>query len=622
MKTKYLLFLYFITFLASSSFAQLTVKGISRVGNKKEIRQARTENTPIALPFWDDFSTSQNLPSVDLWVDSDNVWINDGMGIDPPSLNVATFDGLDVEGKPYSLDPLSDGITDVLTSCEIDLSGLSSADNVFLSFFYQTKGNGEIPNDNDSIRVEFKDINGVWRRAWSVKGGLVNPDIFNQVSIQLTDANFFHDAFQFKFESYGRQSGPFDTWNIDYVYLNDNVTNFDYPDRAVQTSPSSIFTLYTSLPIHHFNQDPSSLLETSVSSAYNLFDLLQPSNFSIIVEVQSLQPDQSILTTKDTLAYEVISSFPDPQLTGVRQIDLIADQQFNPSKVQTDTLANLSVKLFMNTDDNEPPDYQPEFAPLDFRINDTTYTQQVLHDFYAYDDGGAEFAAGLNFAGDMVAYEFPMLYTGTDTLVSVDMYFPNLGGNVGGQTLEILVWSELDNNPGSLLHSEFVNLKAPEAINKFTTYELFNPVIVQDTFYLGWRQTNAGSLDIGLDKNTDSGDRMYFNLDGTWQQNTKVEGSLMLRPRFGKIDLVLSSDDLVENQIELYPNPTTGDFIITGEFDTIEVFNTQGRAIPFELGREQSSINQININNAPTGVYILRLRKGNTLISKRISLIH
>src|SRR5688572_33301272 len=70
---------------------------------KKSSSAARTKSlTKRSLPFWDDFSFTpvndtlvalSNYPVDSLWVNNSTVWINNGMAINPPSLNVATFDG-------------------------------------------------------------------------------------------------------------------------------------------------------------------------------------------------------------------------------------------------------------------------------------------------------------------------------------------------------------------------------------------------------------------------------------------------------------------------------------------------------------------------------------------------
>src|SRR5690606_23851452 len=93
-------------------------KGENSVGRTKEV-------APLTLPFFDDFSKPFNLAYADtgLWENSSSVWINDGMAIQPPTLYVATFDGLNSSGAPYNTNEvLLTGYTDTLMSRPIDLS--------------------------------------------------------------------------------------------------------------------------------------------------------------------------------------------------------------------------------------------------------------------------------------------------------------------------------------------------------------------------------------------------------------------------------------------------------------------------------------------------------------------
>src|SRR5690606_38799936 len=116
----------------------------------------------LTLPFFDDFSkpTSGLYPDTMRWKDRYSVWVNDGMAIRPPTINVATFDGLDSAGRPYSAnDILLTGYADELTSQPIDLSvaALSVAErpSVYLSFFYQWQGNIEAPDEKDFLELDF-----------------------------------------------------------------------------------------------------------------------------------------------------------------------------------------------------------------------------------------------------------------------------------------------------------------------------------------------------------------------------------------------------------------------------------------------------------------------------------
>jgi len=137
------------------------VRGNQAAANERV--QARTKETPpLALPFFDDFSKANGVyADTSLWENSSSVWVNDGMAIRPPTINVATFDGLNSSGIPYnSNEVLLTGYTDTLMSRPIDLSesGVSVAErsSVYLSFMYQWQGNVEPPDEEDFLELSFK----------------------------------------------------------------------------------------------------------------------------------------------------------------------------------------------------------------------------------------------------------------------------------------------------------------------------------------------------------------------------------------------------------------------------------------------------------------------------------
>ena len=65
----------------------------------------------------------------------------------------------------------------------------SKRSTVFLSFFYQFEGNGDKPNPNDSLVLQFKKSDGSWITVWPLTGDVVlrQPNVFNQKYIQVTD---------------------------------------------------------------------------------------------------------------------------------------------------------------------------------------------------------------------------------------------------------------------------------------------------------------------------------------------------------------------------------------------------------------------------------------------------
>ena len=123
---------------------------------RKEVAEARF------LPFFDDFSHSNTYPDSTKWTDN-NVLVNDGFPLCPPNRKGATFDVLDANGKVYSYAISNAFIAEYLTSVRIRLDSimepepraLTPADSIYLSFYYQPQGNGNSPEEQDSLVLQF-----------------------------------------------------------------------------------------------------------------------------------------------------------------------------------------------------------------------------------------------------------------------------------------------------------------------------------------------------------------------------------------------------------------------------------------------------------------------------------
>jgi hypothetical protein len=145
--------------MASPAFAQeiLTPFGTTeKAPAKKGVAEARF------LPFFDDFSHSNTYPDSTKWTDN-NVLVNDGFPLCPPNRKGATFDVLDANGKVYSYAISNAFVAEYLTSVRIRLDSimepepraLTPADSVYLSFYYQPQGNGNSPEEQDSLVLQF-----------------------------------------------------------------------------------------------------------------------------------------------------------------------------------------------------------------------------------------------------------------------------------------------------------------------------------------------------------------------------------------------------------------------------------------------------------------------------------
>ncbi len=621
----------------SAGFSQFTIVPLPKETSDKNIRQARTKAlTPMPLPFWDDFSFSNEpgFPHDTLWEYGRSVAVSMGLGINPPSLGVATFDGLNDLGVPYDVnDVLAKGIGDSLVSRPIalDVVPIGERNSVYLSFYYQFRGNGEPPDPGDQLRVLFRNSSGAWVNVLSIENdGSFDPNVFVQRLIPVSGDEFYHNSFQFNILSYGRLSGPYDTWNIDYVYLNKgrNASDTSYPDRTINLPLTSMLKEYYAMPLRHFMEDPAANLTSPLLSMHNLEFIPGNANDSDVQPINYDSQDSIFIYRNNsefiyTHQLDNATSIGNPlQPLEFRKTPILTLPDLSDLSV-IDSAARIKMKLWINSGDNVLPsmatplgDYNLKYAPIDFRHNDTTQVEFILNNFYAYDDGTAEYGAALNQPGALLAYRFDMKTNKPDTIVSLDLYFPNFGENID-QSIQIQILKDLTGDPGSFLHLETVKVQR-SSHNNFWRFKLSRFVGVKDQFYIGWKQSAASVLAIGLDKNTNSGDKIFFNLNGAWEPNVNLTGSLMIRPIFGKFTGTITS---VEEEPLLapafYPNPSEGHFTLTGKVDKIEIYSITGQPVEF-FTRDSNDGLSVQITSPATGLYLLRLYSDQDISTHRL----
>lgn len=556
------------------------------------------------------------------------------MGINPPSINVATFDGLDSAFLSYSDQVLTNGLRDSLVSQGIKLGEpdvtVAERNSVYLSFFYQWQGNGEAPDPTDYLRVEFKNDLGEWETVMTIfPKSSFNRTEFYDTLIKVDGDRFFHDTFQFRFKNYGRLSGPYDTWNIDYVYLNKNrnVNDSDFPDQAIASTLTSLFNKYQSIPYHHFLDSNS--LTSPKFDVFNGLDeftdltYLTEGTFLNYVGDQVHETFNSNLGGLDTSAINDDGSgiiFPLEKRTVTLEYIPDANDTTQFRQSADSVLIKLKVKLF--TGDTFDPktgglanDYDLNYLPIDFRCNDTINARYFLKDYYAYDDGIAEYAAGLTQAGNRAALLFEMLTSNADTLVGIDIYVPDYGLS-SNLTADFYVYKDEEGKPGDILYSIPSFSVQRKGLNTFQRIRILEPFLVETKFYVGWKAPVGGTLKVGLDISNNAGDKIFVNTNGTWSQNADIAGSLMIRPVFGSGAIVTG---LPEEQPELsvFPNPNAGEFYVRGKFDTIHILSITGQSIPFKV-QEVGSDQKILLQDVAAGLYILKIQQGNKIRTEKI----
>lgn len=636
--------------LASSPLqAQLRVYPLPKssaptpVKNKTKNTAARTQELhPRSLPFWDDFSWTQvdeendtlaNYPLDSLWVNNYTVWINSGLGLNPPSINVATFNGLSATNAPYSDQQVANGFRDTLVSQPIRLDEVPEAERstVFLSFFYQWNGNGEPPDPKDYLRVDFKNDQGVWEPIVTIATDeSFTADQFYDTLVQVQGERFFHESFQFRFMNYGRLSGPYDTWNLDYVYLNKYRDPDDryLPDRTIISTLTNLFNGYRAVPYHHFLNSVSNPIGQPSFDVFNVKNDTSTLSYSATAIFTNYKDSVGVTTEIDPLGG---GPSPIDGVTGIiyqREKKTVALRHVpdpsDPAQFDQDgDYADVKLKIQLFTGDTFNPgtnefanDYNPAvFQPLDFRSNDTISANYALRNYYAYDDGFAEYAVGLTAFGNRAAYLFEMLTDESDTLIGFDIYYPDYGVT-GTLTVDFYIYDDAEGLPGTPVYTLPSYTLRRGGLNNFDEIRFGEQFLVDDKFYIGWKAPVGGTFKVGLDTNNDSGSKLYVNTNGTWSQNTDVIGSVMIRPVFGGGDIITGIPE-EKLQSQIFPNPNDGAFFIPSAYELIDVTTVTGRSIPFSL-QDQGENQRVQLTNLSPGMYILRLRTEQQIFSSKI----
>ncbi|WP_132643979.1 T9SS type A sorting domain-containing protein [Roseivirga ehrenbergii] len=625
---KKLLVISFV-FFAMQTMAQITelplpIKAKPKSSNNLVSAAAGLNQTQasLTLPFWDDFSQANTSPNPALWKSGENVRISSSIGKSAPTLNVAVFDGVDATGRPYNATSLLNGATDSLVSQPIDLSTLpvNQADSVYISFFWQATGNGELPDRQDSLVLQFRKPNGSWQSAWRQIGGIDNQsEEFNQVVLKV-DSEFFYDGFQFRFKSFTRLAGAYDTWLVDYIYLNDSRYEGDvaHVDRALTRKPSFLIAPYSAMPTEQFFANPTKYLSETNTEFYNLNDFFQPIQFTTTVKDLGTGNQLEVLNNESVAnpppGPYARRTFTSPILS-MANIDTDADSLWLETTYYIKSGDNFYVENISNTNDTT-------FSTnLDYRVNDTVRVVTKIDDFFAYDDDDADFAAGINQNGGKLAYEF---YAEERALLThIDINFPFI--QQAGEPIELFVWTNIEEEGRSeeILFQDSYSVLRPTSIGAMTTYELDTPVFVQDTFFIGFQQATNEFLAVGLDKNQDSGDKMFYNVDGTWRKNENVKGSFLMRPRFDTsvASTFVPGKVAPEVRLEVYPNPSEGEFNIKGQVEHIRLFDSWGKEAQFSVEETETGL-KVLFGKNQKGIYLLHVKKEGKIITKRLILNH
>jgi len=556
----------------------------------------------LQLPFFEDFAAYTGQPDTNKFLPSGGVYVNRDWAIGPPSKHSATFDALNADGYPYdNVQATRQGTADTLISHFIDLSGEAPENQILFSFYWQVQGFGEKPDISDYLSLEFRDAAGEWREMWQEYGPreVAQKDSFQLVVVDLQNEDFFHEKFQFRFVNRGRLSGQFDVWHLDYLYLDrDRDPARPYLlDIACSQMQTQYLRPYSAMPLAHFVRDTVGFRQDTLRATLNNLN----DNFNVI----NYQTSVELLPSKQLLTQFIDTSMIIEALASQYELISPAYADFVPQ--DADSL-HFRTAYWVKTD--EPDSLGPGIYT---RTNDTIWQETILKDFYAYDDGTAEFAAGINQKFGQLAYRF--VVHEESELSHIDLHFAPVGNSLLGETFNLLVWKSLDFSltapEDEVLYAENLPVQYAEGRNQFLRLRLDERIAVTDTFYIGIQQLAENMLPLGLDRNTDSGAEMFYNVANFWQQNESLRGSLMLRPVFAAEDpnALEREPNSPENQLRPYPNPTSADVHLPGQWDQVQLVDLFGRVL-FEANQPDENL-RIPLSARPSGLYLVRaLRDG------------
>ena len=582
-----------------------------------------SDSVVLKLPFMDDFSHGGPYPNNALWLDN-AAFINNTYPICPPTIGVATLDGVNNQGQPYNKNcpPNASYPADSLTSRPINLAGYTpQLDSIYFSFYWQAGGRGMPPNATDTLLLQFRTSSTPWTTVWYELGYTpAPPDTgFHTVMIPLLYATYNHSDsthtinpydgnFQFRFKNYACTSANADQWNIDEVYLNTQRSYKDtlsaHPDVTFVYESPSLLANYEYMPWEQFTDND--LADTIyITEKYNGPPFPNP----------PANTAYSYSIPKASAVYGPISD----------NIPSFYNAGNNSNRSQT----HIPIKSFFTYTPLMHPDTIAITQLLNYSgdwnfttWNNTLMFNQIFSDFYAYDDGTAEASYFINGTTPLgLAEQFTI--NKADTLRGLELYFNYMFVNPANYNMVLTVWdnSGPGGSPGNILYenpdTDVSTPRTSDTLNGFTFYPFTAPVIIGagKTIFVGWNQTNGDSLNIGFDLNTNSQSKIWYfdnTYPGGWQ-SASYQGSIMMRPVFGSRYThapLLQTSDVNEPSLatlNIYPNPANDVVNLSSPLPpntTLKIYTADGREC---LSNSNFYGNFINTSILPAGFYIVEV---------------
>lgn len=580
-------------------------------------KQSQSEQTPLFLPFLDDFDQASSQVDSLLWQAS-NVFINTSYQYRPANLGVATFDAMQADGRLYAHAGPFAFAADTLCSQPIRLDSiyqpmlrpLAVKDSVYLSFYYQPQGRGDAPEAQDVLSLDFySPTYKLWYNVWSSEGSTLEQfyaqhnTYAKQVLIPITDSvKYFANGFKFRFHNQASLAGSSqpdwqsncDMWNIDMVYMNTERHHLDstYRKIAFVSPPPSMIKRYWSMPYKQYKNDPTNSMKDSLHNILisNMDKIAYIANYAYHISNQTSQLDTydgGSASIQPFIHYGYIDypRFSDPAVLTFFSIHNQTGQNYKITHTVTDEGG--------------------------LGVGDTMVFWQEFRDYYAYDDGIPEAGYGFSVAGSKAALQFHL--NTKDTLRAVQIYFNPTMTAANERYFNLMVWKSLE--PEEILLSQRVKVKIEEGMYQFVQYDLEQELVLGNDFYIGFEQLTNDNLNIGFDYSQDSKDYLfYMGNDQVWY-NSLYAGSLMMRPVLGTALVGIAEHDTpMPQNWRIYPNPVQNGTLYLERTDgsstddcSLQLYDATGRCVHAMPWKQQ-----IDLSHLSNGLYLLRCTDSKT----------
>jgi len=591
-------------------------------GNCTEVIYPIEVRDAVTLPFFEDWSNPRVITDESKWQDSD-VYVNGTIGINPPTYGVATFDGIDKNGRPYGG---GEDASDNLTSTYINMSSLSPASDVYFSYWVQPQGYGDRPEEQDSLVLEFRQVDGSWDRIESFQGVPADSTSsaqfpFTKRVIQLAENKYFFDGFQFRFTNYSSNKGSVDNWHVDYITMDQNSSSMaNIDDVAFAALPEPVIKEYTSMPWRHFVAAPDLLRDSLTVAVSNLSDI-----------VHDTEPRRYILLDgKDNSAVHIGDVFLDAMQSIIpanttsifsNPINNYTSYQNNvTSSFGTDDTVSLKIRL----------EIDPSFEQGQIIANNAVERTTEFANYFAYDDGSSETNIVAQNNGTQLAVEFDTY--AEDSLRAISMSFINVTGlDITKELFNIRVYFDaLETEPvlENILLKPILTNELFDTIQSFSTYALEDPatgekqalyIPANQKFYIALQTASANPIPIGFDRNSlEAAGKNWLGLSGGWFPfPDSHQGAVLLRPVFGNetpATTSVSPDPIeqVSEIMEVYPNPTRGRLTFVSEGIPISSYHFTAYNTLGQIVQQGQLRDELDFSGNVDGVYYLKLVEKST----------